>query len=203
MKGSGKTRVLELLEASCAGPMFAVNLSPSALFRRLDKGGATLLLDEADTHLGGSAKSSEKYEDLRALVNAGYRRGAKVYRSEPTGKTVVEREFDVFAPVAVAGIGDLPDTVLDRSIIVPMRRRSRREQVDRYRIRDGKERSLDPLTCSPSSPAPTAVELRRRPARTARRHRGPGRRLLGAARRHRRARRRAVADVGPHAPPSR
>ena len=30
VKGSGKTRVLELLEVSCAGPMFAVNLSPSA-----------------------------------------------------------------------------------------------------------------------------------------------------------------------------
>jgi hypothetical protein len=140
VKGSGKTRVLELLEASCAGPMFAVNLSPSALFRRLDKGGATLLLDEADTHLGkSSARTSEKYEDLRALVNAGYRAGARVYRSEPTGKTVVEREFDVFAPVAVAGIGDLPDTVLDRSIIVPMRRRSRRERIDRYRIRIGRE----------------------------------------------------------------
>jgi hypothetical protein len=145
VKGSGKTRVLELLEASCARPMFAVNLSPSALFRRLDKGGATLMLDEADTHLGASnRKSSEKYEDLRALVNAGYRAGAKVYRSEPTGKTIVEREFNVFAPVAVAGIGDLPDTVLDRSIIVPMRRRSRHERVERYRIRVGKE-VLGPL----------------------------------------------------------
>jgi hypothetical protein len=60
------------------------------------------------------------------------------------GKKVVEREFNVFAPVAVAGIGDLPDTVLDRSIIVPMRRRSRHEHIERYRIRVGKE-VLGPL----------------------------------------------------------
>jgi hypothetical protein len=158
VKGSGKTRVLELLEASCAGPMFAVNLSPSALFRRLDKGGATLLLDEADTHLGkSSAKSSEKYEDLRALVNAGYRAGAKVYRSEPTGKTVIEREFNVFAPVAVAGIGDLPDTILDRSIVVPMRRRSPRERVERYRIRVGKN-TFGPIRDVLEALAPLCVD---------------------------------------------
>jgi hypothetical protein len=157
VKGSGKTRVLELLEACCAGPMFAVNLSTSALFRRLDLGGTTLLLDEADAHLGAGGKASERYEDLRALVNAGYRRGAKVYRSEPTGKAVVERTFDVFAPVAVAGIGDLPDTVLDRSIIVPMRRRSRREAIDRYRIRDGRA-VLEPLRTALTAMGPALVE---------------------------------------------
>jgi hypothetical protein len=158
VKGSGKTRVLELLEACCAGPMFAVNVSTSALFRRLDAGRATLLLDEADTHLGGNGKVSEKYEELRAIVNAGYRRGAKVFRSEATGRKVEEREFDVFAPVALAGIGDLPDTVLDRSIIVPMRRRSPRERVDRYRVRTGNA-VLHPLRDELARLAPLLVDL--------------------------------------------
>ena len=145
VKGSGKTRVLELIDASVVDAMSTMNTSVSALFRRIARGGTTVLIDEADTTLGARGRgASEKNDEIRGIVNAGYRAGAKVYRSEATGKKVVEREYPVFAAVALAGLGDLPDTITDRSIIIPMRRRLPTEKVDRYRVRDGR-RVLGPI----------------------------------------------------------
>jgi hypothetical protein len=51
------------------------------------------------------------------------------------GKTFALVEFDVFCPKATAGIGGLPDTILDRAIIIPMQRRSRGESIEKLRER--------------------------------------------------------------------
>ena len=48
--------------------------------------------------------------------------------------TEVQR-FTVFAPVVMAGIGKLPATIQDRSVVVMMRRKAPHEKVDKYRIR--------------------------------------------------------------------
>lgn len=132
-KGSGKTRTLEVLHLLVPAPMHAVNMSAAALFRVVDERQPTLLLDEADTYLG--PMSAKQHEDLRGLINAGHRRGAMVYRGEVAGKTVKVAEFPAFAACALAGIGDLPDTILDRSILIAMRRRAPDEQIEPFRER--------------------------------------------------------------------
>jgi hypothetical protein len=90
-------------------------------------------MDEADTYL--SPRVAANHEGLRGLVNAGHRRGAKAYRSEGREHTPTPNE--AFAAVAVAGIGDLPGTILDRSVIVLMRRRSPREEVAPVQVQEG------------------------------------------------------------------
>ena len=45
------------------------------------------------------------------------------------------KDFDVFCPVALAGIGTLPDTITDRAIVVTMRRRASGETVEKLRRR--------------------------------------------------------------------
>jgi len=45
----------------------------------------------------------------------------------------------VFCPKATAGIGGLPDTVLDRAIVIPMERRTRSERIERLRDRRAAE----------------------------------------------------------------
>lgn len=132
-KGSGKTRTLEVLSLLVPEPMHAVNMSAAALFRVVADKQPTLLLDEADTYLGNLV--AKQHEELRGLINAGHRRGALVYRGEVAGKTVRVVEFPAFAAVALAGIGDLPDTILDRSVIVAMKRRARGEHVEPFRER--------------------------------------------------------------------
>lgn len=140
-KGSGKTRTLEVLELLVPNPLHTVNVSAAALFRKVSEGKCTLLLDEADTYL--SVKNAQQHEDLRGLVNAGHRRGAVAYRCE-VGKAVVVKEYPAFAPCAIAGIGDIPDTILDRAVVVGMKRRAPTERVEPFRQRVA-ERVLIPL----------------------------------------------------------
>ena len=136
---SGKTRALEITECLVPRPMEAVNISPSALFRSVSSsdGLPTILFDEIDTIFGPRAKDNE---DIRGLLNAGHRRGAKTYRSVLRGKQVKTEAFEAFCAVALAGIGWLPDTLMLRSVIVRMRRRHQAEKIEPFRRRiHGKE----------------------------------------------------------------
>jgi hypothetical protein len=128
---TGKSRLLEVLARLVCAPISTTNISPSALFRAVDAGPATVLFDEVDTVFG----RREGNEDLRALLNAGFARGGQVHRSEAEGKKYVLRSFDVFAPKALAAIGTLPDTVADRCIHIRMKRKTAVEKVERLRRR--------------------------------------------------------------------
>ena len=129
---SGKSRALELTERLVPNPVPTVNVSPAYLFRKVGAGDGTILFDEIDTVFGPKAKDNE---DIRGLLNAGHRRGATVCRCVVQGKTIETEEVPAFAPVALAGLGWLPDTIMSRSIVVRMRRRAATETVEPYRRR--------------------------------------------------------------------
>lgn len=138
--GSGKTRALEVMELVTPNPMPTFNVSAAVLFRSMtleDDLGRTLrptvLLDEADTIFG--PRASRDNEDLRGFINAGYRRGATAMRAAIRGKAVEIETFPAFAAVAIAGLDDLPDTVMTRSIVIRMRRRLPSEFVEPFRRR--------------------------------------------------------------------
>ena len=117
---TGKTTALELTEALTPRAMLAVNPSPSSVFRLISHpdGVPTILLDEIDSIFGHG--TSERAEDLRSVLNGGYRRGAVVPRSiAEKGRYAVEK-LPIFAPVAMAGLDVLPPTLASRTIIVPM-----------------------------------------------------------------------------------
>jgi Protein of unknown function (DUF3631) len=129
---SGKTRLLEVLELLVREPMQALDATPAALFRSIAAGPVTFLVDEVDT-VFSSKNGDDKSADVRAILNAGYRRGAVVPRADPKTKQV--ERCPVFAPVALAGIGALPDTVQSRALVIALRRRKSSEPIDRFRRR--------------------------------------------------------------------
>ena len=138
-KQSGKTRLLEclqLLAHDCSG--IAITPTASTIYRSLEAApGATLLLDELDAVF---RDRSDRYEEVRAVINAGHRRGATVPRSIPGPKnTWVVKLFPVFGPKALAGIGKLPDTIADRSIAIRMQKRKRSEPIEKFRVRTARE----------------------------------------------------------------
>jgi hypothetical protein len=51
------------------------------------------------------------------------------------GKAIETVEYPAYCAVALAGLGDLPDTILTRSVVVRMRRRARSETVEPFRRR--------------------------------------------------------------------
>lgn len=131
-KESGKTRCLECLDALVPAPLQVISVTTAAIFRLLKDEQVTVLFDEVDAIFNPRATNQE---DLRALLNAGYRRGATVARVVGDGKRMRVERFPVFAATALAAIGDLPDTIESRSIIVPMRRRAPDETVAKFRSR--------------------------------------------------------------------
>jgi len=132
--GSGKTRALEVSELLVPRPVEAINVTPAYMFRKVgsDDGRPTILFDEIDTVFGPKARDNE---EIRGLLNAGHRRGAVAGRCVVRGKIVETEEIPAYCAVALAGIGDLPDTILTRCVVIRMRRRAPNEHIEPYRRR--------------------------------------------------------------------
>jgi hypothetical protein len=136
--GSGKTRCLEVSELLVPRPVEAINATSAYLFRKVsdDDGLPTILFDEIDTLFGPKAKENE---DVRGMLNAGHRRGAVAGRCVVRGKVIETEELPAYCAVAVAGLGNLPDTLLTRAVVVRMKRRAPGEVVEPYRRRVHKD----------------------------------------------------------------
>lgn len=132
----GKTTLLELLSALTPRPLPAANLTPATVFRAVERFQPTLLVDEGDTFLHS--------DELRGVLNSGHRRSlARVVRT--VGEDFEPRVFSTWSPKAVAAIGDLPNTLADRSVEVRMTRKSADDPVERLRLDRLEEGVLEPL----------------------------------------------------------
>jgi len=129
--GSGKTRVLEVAQFLVRSPEMTMSATAAALFRMVNEGPITILLDEVDAIF--SQKAGGSNEDLRALLNAGYKRSATIPRCVGDAKSMKVQRFPVYAPAALAGLaGNMPDTITTRAITVHMQRRREDEEVDEF-----------------------------------------------------------------------
>ena len=132
VKQSGKTRLFEVVETLVPRAWRIERPSEAVLFRRIERDTPTIFLDEADAIF---ADRSSSFEGVRALYNAGNRRGTTVARVVPKGKTFDLVDFRIYCPKALAGIGRLPETIVDRSLVITMVRRITTEPVERLRHR--------------------------------------------------------------------
>ena len=131
---SGKTRAIEITETLVPRPVEAINVTPAYLFRKVGDpdGMPTILFDEIDTVFGPKAKDNE---EIRGLLNAGHRRGAVAGRCVVRGKIIETEEIPAYCALALAGLGNLPDTLITRCVVIRMRRRAPTEKVEAYRRR--------------------------------------------------------------------
>lgn len=176
--GSGKTRALEVTEPLVPRPIESVNATPSYLFRKVSapEGPPTLLYDEIDTLFGPKAEDNE---DIRGMLNAGHRRGATAGRCVVRGKTVETEELPAYCAVALAGLGDLPGTVLTRSVVVRMRKRAPDERVEPWRRRKEARQAPGALRAACKLERLGAHRRDRSGTRDAGGHRGPECRRVG------------------------
>jgi uncharacterized protein DUF3631 len=129
-KRCGKSRLLDIVEATCHEPLITVNASPAAVYRSITSDPPTMLVDEADTIFGPKADGNE---DLRGLLNAGHQRNRPAVRYEAASNRVIT--IPTFAMAALAGIGAMPDTIEDRAVVIRMRRKAPGETAAPYRHR--------------------------------------------------------------------
>jgi len=127
----GKTTLLSILEELVYRPRLFANVTPAAIYRLVEKESPTLLIDEVDSLL---RQKTETTEALRGILNAGHRRGSasKVIRAVKDSDEL--REYSVFCPKIIAGIGRVPRTWVDRGITIAMRRKAPHEKVERFTL---------------------------------------------------------------------
>jgi putative DNA primase/helicase len=125
-KQCGKTTTLALLSRLVPRPLLSSNITAASLLRVVDKYSPTLLADETDSFLRDK-------EELRGILNSGHTRDA-AYAVRTVGDEHEPHRFSTWAAKAVAMIRKLPNTLADRSIVIPIRRRTRGEQVERLRL---------------------------------------------------------------------
>lgn len=124
-KQCGKTTVLSVLNNLVRKPIAASNVSPAALFRTIELWSPTLLIDEADTFIRES-------EEMRGIINSGHTRPT-AYVLRTVGDDHTPKTFSTWGAKAIALIGNLPDTLHDRSIVIPLRRKLAHERIERLR----------------------------------------------------------------------
>ena len=127
---SGKTTLMKLLELLAARPWRVITPSEAVVYRKIDRDHPTLLLDEFDT-----IWKDREQEPLRALLNAGNEPGTTVPRCAGANRDEI-RDFAVYCPKALAGIGRLPQTIADRCIEIRLKRKANNERVARFRRRE-------------------------------------------------------------------
>jgi hypothetical protein len=124
----GKTTTRDVIAAIVPRSVPTENLSCAVLYRLADSQKPIILADEYDTWIATN-------EELRGILNAGHRQGATVYRCEGDRREV--RAFSAFAPAVLAGIGELPATLHDRSVVIRLSRAKQGEvkvQFDSRRL---------------------------------------------------------------------
>ncbi len=124
VKRSGKTTTLAALAELVSKPLRAEDCTTAALFRAVEAAEPCLLIDEADAFARGD-------EQLRGLLNSSFQRGGGVLRV--VGDALEVRRFRTFSPTVLASIGDLPATVMDRALVIRMKRKAHGERVAKFR----------------------------------------------------------------------
>ncbi|MFZ1072133.1 MAG: DUF3631 domain-containing protein [Verrucomicrobiia bacterium] len=125
-KGCGKSTLRDVVSVLVPRPLPTENLSVAVLFRVIESRRPTVLADEYDAWLRDN-------EELRGIFNAGHRRGGQALRC--IGESHEVRAFNVFAPAVLCGIGSLPGTLYDRSIVIRLERAKPGEVRERFDLR--------------------------------------------------------------------
>jgi hypothetical protein len=131
-KRCGKSLSLEIVGNLNPNSRMTSSITSAALFRSIAQDETRVaLIDESDT-VFGKGTFSEKAEDLRSIINQGYKRGSVVSRCDKNSLEV--KDFLIFSPVALAGIGisAIPETIADRAVVIEMRRKLKNQKIREY-----------------------------------------------------------------------
>lgn len=123
-KRCGKTTLLDVLGGLVWKPLPASNITPAAIFRTIEAIGGTIIIDEADTFINETP-------EITGIINSGHRK-SNAFVIRLVGDSHEPKQFSTWAPNIIAMIGKPKDTIVDRSIIIEMRRKRSNDSVQRF-----------------------------------------------------------------------
>jgi hypothetical protein len=113
-RGCGKSTLRDVVALFTRRPLPLENMTTATAFRLVEKFTPTILADEVDNWL------IKDNPELVGFLNSGHRRSGFYTRCE--GENNEPRTYRAYAPAALCGIGNLPGTLHDRSIVVKLAR---------------------------------------------------------------------------------
>jgi len=123
-KRCGKSTVLDLIEIFSYKSLMTSNMSPASIYRVIEIDQPTLIIDEADTFV--ATGNSE----MTGIINSGHGK-SRAFVIRCAAKTFDPMRFSTWSPMVLAAIGDLPNTIMDRSVVIMLRRKTSLETVAR------------------------------------------------------------------------
>jgi hypothetical protein len=128
-KRCGKTVLMTLLYWLCRRGKKTDSMSRAAIYRSVERDKPTLCLDEVGWVL-------DPKDERQGILCGGYERNGHVEVCEGESTAITTRLFSTYCPKAFGLIGKLTGTLTDRSIVIPMRRKTPVEKAERLRRRD-------------------------------------------------------------------
>lgn len=126
-KRCGKSTTMEVIESVTNDGRLLSSISSAGIYRVTQQGQPTLLIDEADTFVKNGSP------EMVGIINSSHsKRGSTVVRC--VGDNHQTKEFNTWMPMVFASIGALSDTIMDRSIVINLRRKKSQEHVARIPV---------------------------------------------------------------------
>lgn len=131
-KGCGKTTLVNILENLVREPVSVSGCTMAYIYRRIEQSRPTMMIDEADSFLG---KDKEKI----GIINSGWKRGGAYGLTELVGDKHVAKDQSTWCPKVLAGIGQRPSTLIDRSIPILLQKKRPGKTLKNFRIKQLKK----------------------------------------------------------------
>ena len=151
-KQCGKSRLLDIMKLLVKTPYKCSGVTAAALLRMIDTKQPTVLIDETDSKF----VSDEYIAAIQGVLNSGYETGGVHYQCDGNNNEL--KEFETFSAKCLAGIGikHIPDTVLDRCIVIELHRKLKHQEVKKLRKRTA-EKDFAPIKATLDDWASAAV----------------------------------------------
>lgn len=135
-KRCGKTTLLKVVKALSNRPLSSADMSVAILKRVLNERKPTLCLDEVDKYLK-PGKQGDYGERMRTIINAAHDIELRYCWMCDTENNNQAIALDCWTPIALVGIGNLPEDTLDRCISVYLAE-AKNAQLVHWGLRDKK-----------------------------------------------------------------
>lgn len=124
----GKSTLLRILHALAHKALTTSNITPAVIFRVIELLKPTLLIDELDSF-------GNHNEELRNIINSSHTKDtAFVFRMTGDGKNLEPQRFSTWSPVCIGMIGKPKPTIIDRSIIISLKRKLLKDKTKKLKI---------------------------------------------------------------------
>lgn len=140
-KGSGKSRVMEVICPLAFNGQMSTNQTQATVFRSVDADGSTLFIDEFEK------MGDEMQTGILTVLNGGFNvdSGNTSRMESQANGGYKKKTFNSYSPKVFAGISEISDVLQDRCVKIRMLKKSKDEHVARYKVDDALKGFLDNL----------------------------------------------------------